>query len=80
MLDVIPAHFLHAAGNFRSTTACRKDPCTAAILAHQLGMDYVFVSGFRRPTLVHDGVHQRYMTSNIVMRAWADMVSALDIG
>ncbi|MCB9655708.1 MAG: FprA family A-type flavoprotein [Deltaproteobacteria bacterium] len=78
MLDVIPAHFLHAAGNFQVYDRVSKI-LYSGDLGASLGMDYVFVSDFDAHLSYMTGFHQRYMTSNIVMRAWADMVSALDI-
>lgn len=77
-LTVLPAHFLHSAGNFQIY-----DPISKILysgdLGASLGMDYVEVTDFDDHVQYMEGFHRRYMTSNIVMRAWADMVRPLDI-
>jgi flavorubredoxin len=74
----IPAHFLHAAGNFQLY-----DPVSKILysgdLGASLGMDYLVVTDFEAHIPYMKDFHQRYMASNEVMRAWADMVSTLDI-
>lgn len=77
-LTILPAHFLHSAGNFQVY-----DPISKILysgdLGASLGMDYVQVSDFDEHVQYMKGFHRRYMTSNRVMRAWADMVRPLDI-
>lgn len=77
-LLVLPAHFLHSAGNFQIY-----DP-TAKILysgdlGASLGTSYREVPDFdsHLPSML--GFHQRYMTSNAALRRWAAMVRQLDI-
>lgn len=77
-LTVLPAHFLHSAGNFQLY-----DPISKILysgdLGASLGMAYVEVEDFDDHLAYMTGFHRRYMTSNVVMRAWADMVRQLDI-
>ena len=77
-LVVLPAHFLHAAGNFQIY-----DPESKILysgdLGASLGQEYLFVEDFDAHIKHMESFHRRYMTSNVVMRAWADMVSELDI-
>lgn len=77
-LLVLPAHFLHGAGNFQIY-----DPIAKILysgdLGASLGMDYVFVSDFEQHLQYMEGFHKRYMASNRALRAWADMVRQLDI-
>lgn len=77
-LLVVPAHFLHSEGNFQLY-----DP-TAKILysgdlGASLGAEYIRVTDFDAHLQYMTGFHKRYMTSNKVMKAWADMVRDLDI-
>jgi len=77
-LYIVPAHFLHSVGNFQIY-----DPLSKILYSGDLGAslntDERFVSDFEAhlPTMKH--FHERYMTSNKAMRAWADMVADLDI-
>jgi flavorubredoxin len=77
-LLVIPAHFLHSPGNFQVY-----DPVAKILYSGDLGasldMDYVYVSDFDAHLPYMEGFHQRYMASNKVLRAWANMVRKLDI-
>lgn len=77
-LPLLPAHFLHAAGNFQVY-----DPISKILysgdLGASLGMDYMFVEDFDAHLKHMEGFHQRYMSSNRAMRAWAEMVRPLDI-
>lgn len=76
-LWVLPAHFLHSCGNFHVY-----DPISKILYSGDLGAS---LGGERR---VEDfdahvekmrGFHQRYMASNVALRAWAKMVRKLDI-
>lgn len=76
-LWVLPAHFLHSCGNLQVY-----DPISKILYSGDLGAS---LGGERR---VEDfdahvgkmvGFHQRYMASNLALRAWAKMVSKLDI-
>lgn len=77
-LSVLPAHFLHSPGNFQVY-----DPVAKILysgdLGASLGQDYRFVTDFDAHLACVVGFHQRYMASNVVMRAWAAMVRRLDI-
>jgi len=77
-LVLLPAHFLHAAGNFQVY-----DPVSKILysgdLGASLGSGQVMVPDFEAHIPFMKDFHQRYMTSNVVMRAWAEMVSTLEI-
>ncbi len=77
-LLIIPAHFLHACGNFQVY-----DPVSKILysgdLGASLGMDYYFVTDFDAHIQYMDGFHRRYMTSNRALKAWANMARQLDI-
>jgi flavorubredoxin len=76
-LKILPAHFLHSCGNLHVY-----DPISKILYSGDLGAS---LGGERK---VEDfdahvgkmlGFHQRYMASNVAMRAWAKMVRTLDI-
>jgi len=80
-LIALPAHFLHAEGNFQFY-----DPPSRILFSGDLGVS--MVSGSQASTPVRSlaellpqmlAFHRRYMVSNKVLRLWADMVSTLDI-
>ena len=77
-LVLLPAHFLHSPGNIQVF-----DPVSKILysgdLGASLGQDYQLVDDFEAHVPYMKDFHQRYMTSNVVMRAWAEMVSTLDI-
>lgn len=77
-LTALPAHFLHSEGNFQLY-----DPVSKILysgdLGASLGAEYTVVSDFDAHLPYMDGFHRRYMASNKVMKAWADMVRGLDI-
>jgi len=77
-LMFIPAHFLHSEGNFQVY-----DPTSKILysgdLGASLGMTYARVTDFDAHLPYMEGFHRRYMASNRVMRAWANMVRDLDI-
>lgn len=77
-LVLLPAHFLHSAGNFQIY-----DPVSKILysgdLGASLGSEETIVSDFEAHIPFMKGFHERYMTANVVMRAWAAMVSPLDI-
>lgn len=74
----IPAHFLHSEGNFQLYD-CTSKILYSGDLGASLGMKYVTVPDFDAHIQYMEGFHKRYMTSNRVMKAWADMVRQLDI-
>lgn len=77
-LLVLPAHFLHSAGNFHIY-----DPISKILysgdLGASLGIDYREVPDFDAHIPSMEGFHRRYMASNAAMRRWAAMVRQLDI-
>jgi flavorubredoxin len=77
-LLALPAHFLHSEGNFQLY-----DPIAKILysgdLGASLGAEYLRVSNFETHLQYMVGFHKRYMASNRVMKAWADMVRDLDI-
>ncbi len=77
-LKVIPAHFLHSAGNFQVY-----DPVSKILysgdLGASLGNDYPMVGDFDDHIQYMEGFHRRYMPSNSALKMWARMVRSLDI-
>ena len=76
-LKIIPAHFLHSAGNFHVY-----DPVSKILYSGDLGAalsDYRFVKDFDAHTEKMLGFHQRYMASSTACKLWAKMVRTLDI-
>lgn len=77
-LVLLPAHFLHSAGNFQLY-----DPTSRILytgdLGASLGADYRVVPAFKTHVPFMKAFHQRYMGSNAVLRAWAEMIEPLDI-
>jgi flavorubredoxin len=80
-LLALPAHFLHAEGNFQFW-----DPVSRILFSGDLGVS--LVSGERAQQPVTDlaalkpsmeAFHRRYMVSGQVLRWWADMVEPLPI-
>jgi len=80
-LKAIPAHFLHAEGNFQFY-----DPISKILFSGDMGanmcpselLDEV-VTNFDDILPYMDGFHKRYMNSNKVCRFWVHMVRQLDI-
>ena len=80
-LIAIPAHFLHAEGNFQFY-----DPVSKILFSGDLGVSLVGGQIAKQPVTSlakllpsMEAFHRRYMVSNKVLRLWADMVSGLDI-
>jgi len=77
-LKILPAHFLHSVGNFQVY-----DPISKILysgdLGASLGMDYRFVPDFNEHLQYMEPFHKRYMTCNKALKAWAAMVSTLEI-
>ncbi|MBP6901301.1 MAG: FprA family A-type flavoprotein [Burkholderiaceae bacterium] len=80
-LLALPAHFLHAEGNFQFY-----DPVSRILFSGDLGVS--MLPGREAGTPVTrlaellpgmERFHRRYMVSNKVLRLWADMVAPLDI-
>ncbi len=80
-LWALPAHFLHAEGNFQFY-----DPVSRILFSGDLGASLgpgvkpgEFVEKLSGHIRHMEGFHRRYMVSNKVMRLWAAMVRELDI-
>jgi flavorubredoxin len=80
-LWALPAHFLHAEGNFQFY-----DPISRILFSGDLGASIGRQVDPRRPVTslaahipAMEGFHRRYMVSNKVLRLWARMVRTLDI-
>jgi flavorubredoxin len=80
-LIALPAHFLHAEGNFQFY-----DPVSRILFSGDLGVSLMPGSQATKPVTslasllpAMEGFHRRYMVSNKVLRLWADMVSTLKI-
>ena len=80
-LWALPAHFLHAEGNFQFY-----DPVSRILFSGDLGASMGASLNPEKPVTslaAHiprmEGFHRRYMVSNKVMRLWAAMARQLDI-
>lgn len=81
-LLLLPAHFLHAEGNFQFY-----DPVARILFSGDLGVSLVGGEAAKRPFTdlsqalpFMEAFHRRYMVSNKILRLWAQMVRGLDIG
>jgi flavorubredoxin len=77
-LFALPGHFLHSEGNFQLYDPLAKILYTGDLGA-SLGAPSRVVSDFAAHVPYMEEFHRRYMCSNKVMRAWANMVRELDI-
>ena len=80
-LIALPAHFLHAEGNFQFY-----DPTSRILFSGDLGVSLGTGLDAQRPITSlpgalprMEGFHRRYMVSNKILRLWADMVAPLAI-
>jgi flavorubredoxin len=77
-LIILPAHFLHSAGNFHLY-----DPVSKTLFSGDLGASIgsgcVEVNDFDTHIARMESFHLRYMPSNQVYRCWAEMVRGLEI-
>lgn len=79
-LLALPAHFLHAEGNFQFY-----DPVSRILFSGDLGANLAQRELDQPVTRISDvmdtmsGFHRRYMNSNKACRYWANMVRQLDI-
>lgn len=75
---VLPAHFLHACGNFHLY-----DPVSKILysgdLGASIGQDYIFVPDWDTHLKYIEGFHKRYMATSAALRPWVKMVRQLDI-
>jgi flavorubredoxin len=81
-LKALPAHFLHAEGNFHFY-----DPKSKILFSGDMGANLCDDTShldkpakrLREVLPTMEGFHRRYMNSSKVCRLWADMVTQLDI-
>lgn len=77
-MKVVPAHFLHSAGNFHLY-----DPVSKILysgdLGASIGLDYREVTDFDAHEAYMLGFHRRYMASGRALKAWAKLARQLDI-
>jgi flavorubredoxin len=80
-IKAIPAHFMHAEGNFQFY-----DPVAKILFSGDLGVSLVDskvagepVADFDAHVKFMEPFHRRYMVSNKILRFWAHMVRQLDI-
>jgi flavorubredoxin len=77
-LRIIPAHFLHSAGNFQLY-----DPVARILysgdLGASLGCDYDFVHDFDEHIQYMEGFHKRYMPTSRALKMWVNTIKDLDI-
>ncbi len=75
---VVPAHFLHSAGNFQIY-----DPVSKILysgdLGASIGQSYEEVTDFAAHLPFMEGFHERYMAGSRAMRVWANTVRGLEI-
>jgi flavorubredoxin len=77
-LMILPAHFIHAAGNFQVYDPIAKILYTGDLGA-SLGQTYVRVNNFDDHIQYMLSFHQRYIPTNKALRLWADMIEDLEI-
>ena len=77
-LMVLPAHYLHACGNFQLYDPVSKILYTGD-LAASIGMPYMEVTDFDAHLPYMEGFHKRYMGSTKALKAWVKMVRQLEI-
>ncbi|PLX99199.1 MAG: MBL fold metallo-hydrolase, partial [Desulfuromonas sp.] len=77
-LKIIPAHYLHSAGNFHLY-----DPVSKILYTGDLGAsletDYSMVEDFDAHVASMEGFHKRYMANSRAVRTWVNTVRQLDI-
>jgi flavorubredoxin len=78
-LVALPAHFLHAEGNFQFW-----DPASGILFSGDLGVSIGVdpttpITDLKRHIARMEPFHRRYMVSNKVLRLWAAMVATLPI-
>ena len=78
---LLPAHFLHSAGNIQVYDAVSKTLFTGDLGASLLPPDnqYHTVTDFEAHLQYMEGFHRRYMPSEKICRQWARMVWNIDV-
>jgi flavorubredoxin len=77
-LKIIPAHYLHSAGNFQLYDPTSKILYTGDLGA-SFGQDYDAVEDFDSHIQYMEGFHIRYLPTNKVVKMWVNMARTLDI-
>lgn len=77
-LLLLPAHFLHSAGNFHVYDPVSKILYTGDLGA-SIGQEGREVEDFDGHVRYMAGFHRRYMASTLAMRAWVRMARQLDV-
>lgn len=77
-LWILPAHYLHSAGNFHVYDPLSKILYTGDLGA-SLGEDYREVEDFDAHVRFMEGFHRRYMGSTRALKLWLDLVRQLEI-
>lgn len=80
-IKAIPAHFMHAEGNFQFYDPVSKilfsGDMAASIVSHNEA--HTPVEDFKSHIPLMEGFHRRYMVSNKICRYWVNMVRQLDV-
>lgn len=77
-IKIIPAHFLHSAGNFQVYDTVSKILYTGDLGA-SLGCEYHSVEDFDAHIQFMEGFHKRYLPTSKALKMWVNMVKTLDI-
>lgn len=77
-LQIIPAHYLHSAGNFHLYDPQSKILFTGDLGA-SLGMDYEVVDEFDSHIQYMEPFHQRFIPSNKAIKHWLNTIDTLDL-
>ncbi|WP_137937522.1 MBL fold metallo-hydrolase [Chitinivorax sp. B] len=83
-IAAIPAHFLHAEGNFqfydeRSKILFSGDMGASMVHHDSVSRPITTVEEFKQHLKTMEGFHRRYMVSNKICRLWVHMVRSMDI-
>jgi len=80
-IKALPAHFMHAEGNF-----CFYDPKSRILFSGDIGANLAAIEELDQPITElapalpsMDEFHRRYINSNRVCRFWARMIRTLDV-
>ena len=84
MVYAVPAHFLHAEGNFQFYDSKSKilfsgDMGASLVESAEILEPIKTAEAFRANLPAMEGFHRRYMVSNKVCRLWASMVRGMDV-
>ena len=84
VIHAIPAHFLHAEGNFQFYDSKSKilfsgDMGASMVDAHEISAPISTKDEFYAQLHTMSGFHKRYMVSNKVCRFWVNMVRQMDV-